>query len=51
LPRKAEDPDEPPDLRNYRHSLFVANAIVYSGLVLVIVASLFGIDSLYRHFA
>jgi Phage integrase family len=53
LPRKAEDPDEPPDLRNYRYSLFVANAIVYGGLVAVviaaIIAALFGIDYLYRH--
>jgi hypothetical protein len=55
LPRKAEDPDEPPDLRNYRCSLFVANAIVYGGLVAIVIAiiitALFGIDYLYRHFA
>jgi hypothetical protein len=55
LPRKAEYPEEPPDLRNYRYSLFVANAIVYGGLVAaiiaIVIAALFGIDYLYRHFA
>jgi hypothetical protein len=51
LPRKAEYPDEPPDLRNYRYSLFVANAVVYGGLVAVVIATLFAIDFLYRHFA
>ncbi len=51
LPRKAEDPEDPADLRNYRYSLFVANAIVYGGLVAIVIAVLFGIDFLYRHFA
>lgn len=51
LPRKAEYPDDPPDLRNYRYSLVVANAIVSGGVVAVVLAVFFGIDFLYRHFA